>query len=258
MLEDLQAAIDTGALNLHYQPVVDLASGELAGVEALVRWDDPERGHVPPSAFLPEAEASGLIGRLTASLLGAALDQCVAWRRGGLELPVAVNLSAHNVTDATLPAYVAGELERRNLPAALLRLELTETVLMDRPTTAAKTLGELRELGVTLALDDFGTGYSSLAYLARLPLDELKIDRGFIRELGDPRGLAITRAIVALAGELGLRTVAEGVEDAEALEQVRALGCDLAQGFHLARPLSASGLRLWLDRRAQARRSVTT
>jgi EAL domain-containing protein (putative c-di-GMP-specific phosphodiesterase class I) len=255
MLDDLRDAIATGELYLHYQPLIDLATDELAGVEALVRWDHPRRGHVPPSAFLPEAEASGLIDALTAHVLGVALDQCSVWRRSGLELPVAVNLSAANVTDAGLPGRVAAELARRGLPPSLLRLELTETVLMDRPTTAARTLGELRALGVTLALDDFGTGYSSLAYLARLPLDELKIDRSFVRELRDPRGLAVTRAILALAGELGLRTVAEGVEDATALEQVRALGCTLAQGYHLARPLSASGLRLWLDRRARARRS---
>jgi diguanylate cyclase len=144
---------------------------------------------------------------------------------------------------------VRHELTRRELPPSALKLEITESVLMDRPTVAAQTLGELQALGVALALDDFGTGYSSLAYLQRLPLDELKIDRTFVRALSDPRAAAVVRAIVAMAGELGLRTVAEGVEDAGALEQVRALGCTYAQGFHVARPLAPAGLRLWLARR---------
>jgi diguanylate cyclase len=186
---------------------------------------------------------------LTAHVLSTALDHCASWRSAGVELTVAVNISARNIGDPDLPARVRHELSRRDLPPSALKLELTESVLMDRPTIAAQTLAELQALGVALALDDFGTGYSSLAYLQRLPLDELKIDRTFVRALGDPRSAAVVRAIVALAGELGLRTVAEGVEDEDALRQVRELGCTLAQGFHVARPLAPAGLRLWMARR---------
>ncbi len=250
VLSDLERGLSTGQLHLHFQPIVDIATGAVDTVEALVRWDHPEHGAMAPYLFIPLAEETDLIGPLTEHVLALALDHCAGWRADGLALTVAVNLSGRNVADPALPGRVATLLRERGLDGSALKLEITETVLMREPEVALRTLEALQALGVRLALDDFGTGYSSLAYLKDLPLDEVKIDRSFVKVLdASPRSAAVVRTIVALADELGLRTVAEGVEDLPTLQLVAGLGCTMAQGYLFARPLSASGLRLWLDRR---------
>lgn len=250
VLSDLEGALSTGQVRLHFQPIVELATGAVECVEALARWDHPVHGVMPPATFIPLAEQTDLIGPLTEHVLGLALDHCAAWRAEGLHLKVAVNLSARNVADPGLPARVAEMLAARELSSDALKLEITESALMEQRQVAFATLAGLRRLGVAVALDDFGTGYSSLAYLKDLPLDEVKIDRSFVRLLGEtPRAGAVLRTILALASELDLRTVAEGVENEATLRLVTGMGCTMAQGYHFTRALSPAGLRLWLARR---------
>jgi diguanylate cyclase (GGDEF)-like protein len=248
LLAELRQAIDRDELVLHYQPKVSLADGRLSGVEALVRWEHPQRGVLPPVEFLPLAERTGLIGDLTRWVLRAALSRCRAWRDEGLDLPVAVNLAAANIVDATLPDAIAALLAELGLPGDRLECEISEHTVMSDPRRATEVLGRLRTLGVRLSLDDFGTGQSSLSYLKRLPLDEVKIDRSFVigmcRDDGDA---AIVRSTIDLARHLGLEVVAEGVESAEVIEALAELRCDVAQGFYLGRPIPGEQLAGWLD-----------
>jgi len=247
LVEELRAAIERGALALHYQPQVDLTSGRVCGVEALVRWPHPERGLIPPDAFIPLAEQTGLIAPLTEWVLAEAVRQARAWQRAGLLLAVSVNLSMWNLHDPALPARVAGLLREHGLPPAWLRLELTESVLMADAERALDVLTRLSGLGVRLAVDDFGAGYSSLAYLKKLPVDELKIDQGFVRALAtDATDAAIVASTVALGHALGLRVVAEGIEDRATWDRLVAMGCDVAQGYYMSRPLPADALARWL------------
>jgi len=246
----LRAAIAAGALTLHYQPQADLASGRVRGVEALVRWPhpDPEQGLIPPDAFIPLAEQTGLIGPLTDWVLGEAIRQCGVWRRAGLALSVSVNLSVWNLHDPALPERIAALLRAQAVPPASLRLEVTETTLMADPERALAILTRLADLGIHLAVDDFGSGYSSLAYLKTLPVDELKIDKGFVCELaGDATDAAIVASTVGLGHALGLRVVAEGIEDRVTWELLAGMGCDVAQGYYLSRPLPADDLTRWLQ-----------
>jgi len=243
----LRAAIEEGALTLHYQPQADLASGRVCGVEALVRWPHPERGLIPPDAFIPLAEQTGLIGPLTDWVLAEAVRQGRAWQRAGLLLDVSANLSMWNLHDPALPARVAGLLREHDLPPAWLRLELTESALMADPERVLDVLTRLAGLGVRLAVDDFGSGYSSLAYLKTLPVDALKIDKGFVRAMAtDERDAAIVASTVGLGHALGLRVVAEGIEDRAAWDALAAIGCNVAQGYYLSRPLPAEALARWL------------
>ncbi len=247
LVGELRAAIERGALALHYQPQVDLASGRLCGVEALVRWPHPERGLVPPERFIPLAEQTSLIAPLTDWVLAEAVRQGRAWQRAGLLLGVSVNLSMWNLHDPALPERVAGLLREHSLPSAWLRLELTESALMADPERAMDVLTRLAGLGVRLAVDDFGSGYSSLAYLKTLPVDELKVDKGFVRELAtDETDAAIVASTVALGHALGLRVVAEGIEDRATWDLLAGMGCDVAQGYYLSRPLTADALARWL------------
>jgi len=258
-LEQLRAALDTDQLVLHHQPKLHLASRTVTGVEALVRWQHPTRGLLLPDSFLPLAEQSGLMRRLTLHVLRLALQQADAWRCAGLDLTVAVNLSASDLLDAQLPGQVELLLSALDLPASLLELEITETVLMADPARAHQVLHALRALGIRIAVDDYGTGYSSLSYLQDLPVDDLKLDRSFVmRSADDPRSAAIVSSTVGLAHALHLRIVAEGVESEAVLEQLTAVGCDLAQGYHLARPQPADQLTAWLtgDRPGRADGSV--
>ncbi len=243
----LRAAIEGGALTLHYQPQVDLASGRVCGVEALVRWPHPQRGLIPPDAFIPLAEQTGLIAPLTDWVLAEAVRQGRAWQRAGLLLDVSVNLSMWNLHDAALPARVAGLLREHSLPPAWLRLELTESALMVDTDRALDVLARLAALGLRLAVDDFGAGYSSLAYLKTLPVDALKIDKGFVRAMAtDARDAAIVGSTVGLGHALGLRVVAEGIEDRATWDLLAGMGCDVAQGYHIARPLPPDALAYWL------------
>ena len=251
LLGELRHALDHDELVLHFQPKVALSSGSVIGVEALVRWEHPERGLLGPHEFLGLAERTGLIGDITRWVLDAAVRQCAAWRRAGIELPVAVNLAAANIVDTTLPESVAHILQRWEVPGRLLECEISEDTVMGDPRRAGDVLERLRELGVRLSLDDFGTGHSSLSYLKRLPLDEVKIDRSFVIGMADdPSDAAIVRSTIDLARHLGLEVVAEGVETSEVLDVLAALECDVAQGFLLSRPLPAAEFDGWLAARA--------
>jgi diguanylate cyclase (GGDEF)-like protein len=247
LLGGLRRAIDGGELVLHYQPKADLAGGDVVAVEALVRWQHPERGLLGPGEFLPAAEQTALMRPLTLRVLDVALADCRRWLDAGRTLSVAVNLAVANLIDRGFPAEVAAALDRHGVPAELLQLEITENVVMADPARALEVLDALRSLGVGLSLDDFGTGHSSLAYLRRLSVDEIKIDRSFVSEMvADPDAAAIVRHTIDLARSLRLRVVAEGAEDAETWAALESAGCDLGQGYFLSRPIPAAQLEAWL------------
>ncbi len=244
----LRHAIEHDALLLHYQPKVELGSGRVSGVEALVRWQHPERGLIPPDVFVPLAEQTGLIAPLTLWVLDAALRQCRAWRSRGVTIEVSVNLSMWDLRDASLVDAVSGMLAAYGVAPPLLCLELTESSIMADAERALDVLTRLSALGARISIDDFGTGYSSLAYLKRLPVDELKIDRSFVQHLAtDENDTAIVCSTIGLGHSLGLRVVAEGVEDERAWNLLAGMGCDVAQGYYLSRPLPASELDAWLS-----------
>ncbi|NEM04549.1 putative bifunctional diguanylate cyclase/phosphodiesterase [Geodermatophilus normandii] len=238
--DDLRRAVRERTLAVHYQPKARLGDGRVTGVEALVRWDHPEHGLLLPGRFLPLAEQTSLVRPLTEVVLERALTDCRRWRDSGLALSVAVNLSPRLLQDADLPGRVAGLLSATGVDPADLELEITETAVLEDADRASLVLAHLRALGVRLSVDDFGTGHASLTHLARLPVTDLKVDRSFVTAMGDnPVDAAIVRSIVELAGSLGLGVVAEGVEDEAAWEGLRAMGCRLAQGFWIARPVPA-------------------
>ena len=253
MLGELRRAVAGGELEVHYQPKADLRTGKVEGVEALVRWRHPERGLVPPDQFVPLAESSGLIEELTACVVDATLGQLAAWRAEGLVLSAAVNISVRDLSGGSLVDVVQDALIRHGVPAACLQLEVTEGSLFAESHRAAAALRQLDELGVTLSLDDFGTGFSSLGHLRRLPVSEIKIDRSFVQRMDrDPRDRAIVRSAIDLGHGLGMRVVAEGVEDRRTWELLRAAGCDEAQGWHLSRAEPAEVLTPWLLARSAA------
>jgi diguanylate cyclase (GGDEF)-like protein len=246
LLADLRQAIDQGDLLVHYQPQIDVRSGNLTAVEALVRWPHPTRGLLPPDEFIPLAERTRLIQPLSRWILAAALRQCASWRAEGLDVPVSVNLSVYDLRDHDLPELIDEALAKHGVPPDRLRIEITESSLMANPPRAREILARLRARGVQVSIDDFGIGYSSLAYLKNLPVDELKIDRSFVHEMAiDPGSRAIVRAIIDLAEVLGLRVVAEGVEDEATLAALAALGCDVAQGYYFSRALEPAALANW-------------
>jgi EAL domain-containing protein (putative c-di-GMP-specific phosphodiesterase class I) len=250
-VRELRSAIPDGELTLHYQPQLDLARGEVCGVEALVRWQHPDLGLLEPGEFLLVAEAADLVDSLTSAVLAEALGQLAQWQRDGRELSVSVNLALANVVDERLPIEVGRLLAESGASPHMLTLELTERAVGQDPRRALGILHRLRALGVGLSLDDFGTAASSLALLRRLPLDEVKVDRSFVtRMTHDERDSAIVRAVVSLAHDLGLRTVAEGVEEPETLDALRRIGCDAIQGWLLQRPLPADELEAWFDAEA--------
>ena len=247
LLGELRRGIEQGQLFLTYQPQVNLSDQRVAGVEALVAWNHPQRGLVRPDQFIGLADGTGAIRPLTAWVLEAALKQCGAWRAMGLNLGVSVNISARNLQDAALPTMVSDLLERYRVPPSLLTLEITESTIMDDPAGALAMLTRLSDMGIHLEIDDFGTGYSSLGYLKRLPVDGLKVDKAFVLHLvEDARDEAIVTSTITLAHSLGLHVVAEGVETAAALTRLKDLGCDVAQGYYLSRPLPAEALEQWL------------
>ncbi|MEA2444582.1 MAG: hypothetical protein QOJ12_1874 [Thermoleophilales bacterium] len=247
MVAELRRALDEGQLELHFQPKASLANGAVDGVEALVRWNHPVRGQIPPNDFIPLAEHTGLINKLTVYVLDAALRQCAEWADMGIEIAVAVNLSARNVADPELPNTVQRLLEQHSVDPTRLVLELTESTLMADPKRAKEVLARLHRMGVGLAIDDFGTGYSSLTYLSELPVTELKIDRSFVMSMSTSDGDAfIVRATIDLGRNLGLRVVAEGVESESIWNRLGELGCDVAQGYYLRRPAPAAELTPWL------------
>jgi EAL domain-containing protein (putative c-di-GMP-specific phosphodiesterase class I) len=240
LIADLRQAIADGALVLHYQPTIDLATGRANAAEALVRWEHPERGLLGPGQFIPLAEETGLIGPLTHWVIETALGQCGRWRQAGIDVSVAVNLSMATLHDPQLPELITYLLQTHELPPSRLRMEVTESILMDDLRQTQDVLCRLAALGVRISVDDYGTGYSSLAYLKRLPVDELKIDMSFVRHLReDKTDAAIVASTIDLGHHLGLRVVAEGVEDQQTRERLTAMGCDAAQGYFWSRPLPA-------------------
>lgn len=252
-LQELRAAVADDQLELHYQPKVDIATGGLAGVEALVRWNHPTRGLLYPDSFLLLAEEAGLMNDLSNRVLALALDQAALWQSRGDPLSVAVNLSASSLIDADLPERVFSMIKERRLPASALVLEITEDFMMPDRRRAREILSRLHEGGIRIAVDDFGTGYSSLSYLRDLPINELKLDRSFLVSMSeDPRAAALVAATISLAHGLGLIVVAEGVEDRRALDQLSRYGCDQAQGFYISRAVPALVLDQWRVLRRQA------
>ncbi len=250
MVRDLDAALIEGQFVLHYQPKIAIDTGVTIGGEALVRWMHPTRGLLYPDAFLPSVEQSGSMGRLTEIVLELAVDQLAKWDAAGLAITVAVNLSTSDLLDDDLPNRISSLLSKHSVPVSALELEITESVLMADPGRASELLSVLHGLGLRMAVDDYGTGYCSLAYLRDFPIDDLKIDKSFIADLQhDPRSHAIVSSTIELAHALNLSVVAEGVEDATALDTLRAFGCDSAQGFHFSRPLPADDFAAWVRAR---------
>lgn len=251
LLGDLRRALDAGEVELHYQPKVRF-DGQVAGLEALVRWVHPERGRVPPDEFIAIAESSGLMPHLTEYVLETALAQVARWRAQGLNVPVAVNVSPRDVHTPGFAGAVAARLARHGVPAGALQLEITEHVLLEDPQRAADTMAGLTGHGVKMSLDDFGTGYSSLVHLRRLPVSELKIDRSFVARLAvDAEDAEIVRCTLDLAHSLGLLVVAEGVEDDETWERLRDLGCDAVQGWLVAAAMPPAETTAWLRARGE-------
>jgi EAL domain-containing protein (putative c-di-GMP-specific phosphodiesterase class I) len=238
LASELRRAIAEDQLELHYQPKLDLRTGRIHSVEALVRWRHPQRGLLNPADFIGLAESIGLIDELSEWVLNAAGSQCRTWRNSGNELAVAVNLSARNLPDPRLPQTVAALLGTYGLVPESLILELTESTLLEDSRRALTVVGALRQIGVRMSIDDFGTGYSSLVHLKQLPVDELKIDQTFVRHLAtNANDAAIVRSTIALAHDLGLTVVAEGVEDQRACELLAGYGCDVVQGYYIGRPV---------------------
>jgi diguanylate cyclase (GGDEF)-like protein len=254
LVGELRRAIENRELVLHYQPKATLIDGRVRGVEALVRWQHPERGLVPPDVFIPVAEHTGLIRPLTLFVVEEALKQCRTWREQGFELTVAVNVAMRNILDEEFPNELARMLRKYGLDASVLELELTETSVLADPPRAKQILQRLRDTGVCLAVDDFGTGYASLAYLSELPVDEIKIDRSFVMAMDrEEQHARIVRSTIDLGRNLDLSVVAEGVESAAVWERLVELGCDSAQGYFLAKPLPADELTTWLAARLPQR-----
>jgi diguanylate cyclase (GGDEF)-like protein len=250
LVTQLREAINAGQVQVHYQPKLVLASRELVGVEALVRWQHPEYGSVMPDEFVPLAERTGLIGPLTMHVLKTSLIQCRTWLDRDMRIAVAVNLSVKNLLDTAFPESVFALLEEHRVPAELLTFEITESSVMSDPERSLPVLHRLHKRGIGLSIDDFGTGYSSLAYLRRLPVDEVKIDKVFVLGMGTDLGdMAIVRAIVELGHSLALNVVAEGVEDELARDLLSGMGCDTIQGFLVSRALTAERLDTWLSAR---------
>jgi diguanylate cyclase (GGDEF)-like protein len=247
VLTNFRRAIESNEIVVHYQPIVDLDDRSVHGAEGLVRWRHPERGLIAPAEFIQTVEQTELIGPLTRHVLDRAIAQCARWREAGPELSVAVNLSVRNLLDRSLPREIEQLLWTHSLPPEALKLEITESMIMSDPERALATITQISALGVRFSVDDFGTGHSSLAYLRRLPIDELKIDRSFVSPmLSDMSDLIIVRSTINLAHDLGLTIIAEGVEDEPTLERLSELGCDRAQGYHLSRPMPADLFAEWL------------
>jgi len=253
LVAQIRNAIDNGELVVHFQPEVDLQSGETRRLEALVRWNHPERGLLLPEAFIPLARQSALVRPITRYVLDVALGQCRAWQDAGIDVGVAVNLAGRDLSDSRLEEEVSEALRRWKLQPELLELEIPESAVISERERIQKMLTRLNERGVRVAIDDFGSGYASLSHLKQLPVDVLKIDKSFVQNIGtDEEDEAIVRSTIDLAHSLGISVVAEGVESEDVLQRLRALGCDVAQGFCLARPAAAANVTEWLVGRKAA------
>jgi diguanylate cyclase (GGDEF)-like protein len=247
LLGELRHAVDHDELRLFFQPKIELKTGRVTGAEVLLRWQHPTRGLLGPADFIPFAEKTGFIRRLTRWTLDHAIAQGALWQQAGSALGLAVNISADDVGDVRLDSRIASMLTRHQLPPALLTLELTESGLIEDPTRALRVLDAVAALGVSLSIDDFGTGYSSLSHLANMPVHEVKIDRSFMQGLeSDPEFAAVVQAAVDMGHGLGLKVVAEGIETEEAAVRLRKFGCDIAQGYRYAKPMPLAAFETWL------------
>jgi diguanylate cyclase (GGDEF)-like protein len=248
LLGELRHAVEHDELRLFFQPKVELRTGRVTGAEVLLRWQHPTRGLLVPADFIPFAEQTGFIRRLTRWTLDHAIAQGALWRRAGKALGLAVNISADDIGDVRLDSRVASMLTRHQLPPALLTLELTESGFIEDPTRALRVLDAIAALGVSLSIDDFGTGYSSLSHLARMPVHEVKIDRSFVQGLeSDPEFAPVVRSAIDMGHGLGLKVVAEGIETEEAAVRLRDFGCDIAQGYWYAKPMPLTAFEAWLE-----------
>ena len=253
LLGQLRDGIACGELELHYQPQIDVATGELRGLEALVRWRHPEHGLLTPDAFLPSVEQTNIMRPFTENVVAAALEQAAGWAGGPLDVPVSVNVAAPNLVDSRFPETVGRLLMLTGVEPARLRVEVTENAVMVDADRALVVLGELHAMGVRVSIDDFGTGHSSLARLRSMPVDELKIDKAFVMAMDDcDDDAAIVEAAITLAHRLGLRVTAEGVESAGVHARLLALGCDIAQGYLFSRPLPAAHVEQWVHARVSS------
>jgi EAL domain-containing protein (putative c-di-GMP-specific phosphodiesterase class I) len=244
LVRELRDALSNRQLILHFQPKFRLGDKVPLAAEALVRWQHPERGLIPPAEFIPLLERCGLVGDLTRYVLEASVEECARWNRAGMPLSVAVNLSARNLLDEDLPRFVLECLSRHDLPTRRLICEITETAVFSRSPIAASVLDQLRAAGIALSLDDFCTGYSSLSLLRERTIDEIKIDRSFVADLGvEPRATEIVTALIELAHRCDILVTAEGIETREQQQLLTTLGCDQAQGYLLARPMPAEQVR---------------
>jgi diguanylate cyclase (GGDEF)-like protein len=249
---ELRRAIENEELVVHFQPKAALESGHIVGAEALVRWQHPERGFIPPSEFIPIAERTGLIKPLSRYVIASAIEQCAAWHAAGFDLHVAVNLTIPDLLDLELPDRIAGLLVEAGVRPDQLELEITETTILADPSRVRQVLNRLNDMGLRLAIDDFGTGYSSLAYLKNLPVHTIKIDRSFVMGMcEDASDATIVRSTIDLGRNLGLGIVAEGIESQDVWDALRADGCALAQGYFISRPASADELRELLEERGR-------
>lgn len=247
-LDELKIALDQNQLLLHYQPQVDIKTGEIKGVEALVRWQHPERGLIYPNMFISLAEENNLIADLTSQVIAMSMQQSREWKNAGLNTRISVNISAENITGLTLPEQLSQMLIGSNLDPAMLTLEITESALMGELVTSLDILTRLRMKGFGLSIDDFGTGYSSLSQLHRIPFTELKIDQSFIMSMeSDDESRAIVKTCIILGHELNMEVVAEGVESQGIMDTLKILGCDIAQGYHIARPMPHDKLLEWVQ-----------
>jgi diguanylate cyclase (GGDEF)-like protein len=250
MLAELRSALDNQELELHYQPKADLRTGDIVGVEALLRWRHAERGPISPEEFIPLAEQTGLMRQITQFVVDEALRQVSIWWESGRRIQCAVNVCARDLYDRDFAAFLRNRLEHHGVPPRALMVEVTESVLMADPARAASTLLSLADLGVGVSLDDFGTGYSSLVHLKRLPVSEVKIDRSFVQRMDvHEDDAAIVRSIIELSTALGLRVVAEGVETRESWDRLAVYGCDAAQGWYLAKAQPPADLDKWMRQR---------
>jgi predicted signal transduction protein with EAL and GGDEF domain len=251
LIGELRQALDHDELVLFYQPKIAIDTGELLSVEALLRWQHPTRGLLAPAEFIPVAEGSTLIHRLTTTVVDQALRFCRGWLDQGVRLPVAVNISTRNLYNPDFPTTIANRLAHAKVPAELLTIEITEGTVMTYPDLAQHILQQLRDMGVRLSVDDYGTGYSSLSYLKNLPVHELKIDKSFIAGMtSNPSDAIIVQSAVDLGHDLGLSVVAEGIENAATLNALKTLGVDIAQGFHIGHPMPEKALQQWIEGRA--------
>jgi len=248
LMGELRQAIEQDRLSVHYQPKIDLKTGRAIGVEALARWEHREYGHIPPDQFIIPAERTGLIKPLALWVFGKAHRQAMEWHREGRRITIAVNLSARNLIDPQLPERISELMRSDGLPPDRLEMEVTESAIMSDPVRALEAVKRLKSMGIGLAIDDFGTGYSSLAYLKTLPVDTIKVDKSFVMNMMKSQNDAvIVRSTIDMAHNLGLRVVAEGVENGDVLERLVSMGCDEAQGFYMCRPLPAEEIGRWLN-----------